>query len=112
MVTSRSHPWVHDRRSLRSLVRDTCAMWARGPRISPTQRSEYRAVMDTFVHCENLVREADKDRFLAGLFAHAEKRRDLFVLYAFNAEVAGVQGKVREPLAGEVRLQYWPDLVA
>jgi 15-cis-phytoene synthase len=68
--------------------------------------------MDAFAHCENLVREADKDRFLAGLFAPADRRRGLFALYAFNAEVAGVQGKVREPLAGEVRLQYWHDLVA
>jgi phytoene synthase len=68
--------------------------------------------MDAFDHCENLVREADKDRFLAGLFAPADSRRDLFALYAFNAEVAGVHGKVREPLAGEVRLQYWHDLVA
>ncbi len=68
--------------------------------------------MDVFAHCENLVREADKDRFLASLFAPAEGRRDLFALYAFNAEVAGVQGKVREPLAGEIRLQYWHDLVA
>jgi phytoene synthase len=68
--------------------------------------------MDAFAYSENLVRAADKDRFLAGLFAPAEKRRDLFALYAFNAEVAGVQGKIREPLAGEVRLQYWHDLVA
>ena len=68
--------------------------------------------MDVFAHCENLVREADKDRFLASLFAPAEGRRDLFALYAFNAEVAGVQDKVREPLAGEIRLQYWHDLVA
>jgi phytoene synthase len=68
--------------------------------------------MDAFAHCENLVREADKDRFLANLFAPAERRRDLFALYAFNAEVAGVQGKVREPFAGEVRLQYWRDLIA
>jgi phytoene synthase len=67
--------------------------------------------MDAFAHCENLVRETDKDRFLAGLFASAEGRRDLFALYAFNAEVAGVQARVREPLAGEVRLQYWHDLI-
>jgi phytoene synthase len=68
--------------------------------------------MDAFVHCENLVREIDKDRFLAALFAPADRRRDLLALYAFNAEVAGVRGKVREPLAGEVRLQYWHDLIA
>ena len=67
--------------------------------------------MDAFAHCEKLVREADKDRYLASLFAPAEARRDLLALYAFNVEVAGVQGKVREPLAGEVRLQYWHDLI-
>jgi 15-cis-phytoene synthase len=67
--------------------------------------------MDAFAHCENLVRQADKDRYLASLFAPGEGRRDLFALYAFNAEVASVQGKVREPLAGEVRLQYWHDLI-
>ncbi len=68
--------------------------------------------MDAFAHCENLVREAAKDRFLASLFAPAERRRDLFALYAFDAEVAGIGGKIREPLAGEVRLQYWHDLIA
>jgi phytoene synthase len=68
--------------------------------------------MDAFAHCENLVREADKDRFLASLFAPDGERRDLFALYAFDAEVAGVQGRVREPLAGELRLQYWYDVVA
>ena len=68
--------------------------------------------MDAFRHCENLVRERDKDRFLATLFAPADKRRDLFALYAFDTEIASVQSKVREPLAGEVRLQYWHDLIA
>src|SRR5260370_24933526 len=68
--------------------------------------------MDAFAHCENLVREADKDRFLAALFAPADRRRDLLALYAFNAEVAGVQGKIREPLAGEGRLRYWHHLIA
>jgi len=72
----------------------------------------YSSAMDAFAHCENLVREIDKDRFLASLFAPADRRRDLLALYGFNAEVAGVQGKVREPLAGEVRLQYWHDLIA
>jgi phytoene synthase len=68
--------------------------------------------MDVFRHCENLVRERDKDRFLATLFAPADQRRDLFALYAFNIEIASVRSKVREPLAGEVRLQYWHDLIA
>ena len=54
-------------------------------------------------HCEALVRAADKDRFLAALFARAEHRPALYALYAFNVEIARVRELVREPLAGEIR---------
>jgi phytoene synthase len=60
-------------------------------------------------HCEALVRAADKDRFLATLFAPAEHRAALFALYAFNLEIARVREAAREPLAGEIRLQWWSD---
>src|SRR5437764_13331988 len=60
-------------------------------------------------HCEALVRAADKDRFLAALFARAEHRPALYALYAFNVEIARVRELVREPLAGEIRLQWWRD---
>lgn len=66
---------------------------------------------DNFRHCEQLVREADKDRFLATLFAPADKRGALFALYAFNLEVARVREMVRETLAGEIRLQWWRDAI-
>jgi phytoene synthase len=70
------------------------------------------AMHDVFAHCENVVRAADKDRFLATLFARADRRGGLFALYAFDAEVAGVRVKIREPLAGELRLQWWHDAVS
>jgi len=60
-------------------------------------------------YCESLVRDADKDRFLAALFAPAEARPDLFALYAFDLETAAVAQRVREPMAGEIRLQWWHD---
>jgi phytoene synthase len=66
-------------------------------------------MQDAFAHCEALVRAVDKDRFLATLFAPAEHRGSLFALYAFNIEVARVREVVREPLAGEIRLQWWQD---
>src|SRR5258707_10863917 len=66
---------------------------------------------DHFAHCENLVREADKDRFLATLFAPADRRGALFALYAFNIEVARVREAVREAMAGEIRLQWWRDAI-
>ncbi len=68
-------------------------------------------MQDTFAHCEALVRAADKDRFLATLFAPAERRGPLFALYAFNGEIARVREVVREPLAGEIRLQWWRDAI-
>ena len=48
--------------------------------------------------------------FSPTLFAPAEHRGALFALYAFNLEVARVREVVREPLAGEIRLQWWRDV--
>jgi phytoene synthase len=64
---------------------------------------------DAFAHCEALVRAADRERFLTALFAPANRRNALFALYAFNVEIARVRDAVREPLAGEIRLQWWSD---
>jgi phytoene synthase len=66
-------------------------------------------MLDPFAHCEHIVRAADKDRFLATLFAPANRRGALFALYAFNVEVARVREVAREPMAGEIRLQWWRD---
>jgi phytoene synthase len=65
---------------------------------------------DSFDHCEALVRAGDKDRFLATLFAPARSRRALFALYAFNLEIARVRELAREPMPGEIRLQWWYDV--
>jgi phytoene synthase len=68
--------------------------------------------MDAYRHCEDQVRAADKDRFLATLFAPAERRGPLFALYAFDLEIAAVRERAREPMAGEIRLQWWRDVLA
>src|SRR5258708_15653219 len=69
-------------------------------------------MQDAYDHCEALVREADKDRFLASLFAPADRRPYLFALYGFNVEIAPVGQVAREPLAGEIRLQWWRDALS
>jgi 15-cis-phytoene synthase len=69
-------------------------------------------MQQAFAHCEALVRAADRDRFLATLFARPEQREALFALYAFNVEAARVREVVRDPLAGEIRLQWWSDVLA
>jgi 15-cis-phytoene synthase len=55
------------------------------------------------------VRDHDKDRYLACLFAPEAKRSHLMALYAFNVEVTQVRDKVSEPQIGEIRLQWWLD---
>ncbi len=67
---------------------------------------------EKFSHCARLVRDEDRDRFLATLFAPADMRPALFSIYAFDIEVAHIAGRVREPLAGEVRLQWWHDVIS
>jgi phytoene synthase len=68
-------------------------------------------MQDAFTYCETLVRAGDKDRFLATLFAPAEHRAAIFALYAFNLEIARVREVARGPLAGEIRLQWWSDVL-
>jgi phytoene/squalene synthetase len=63
-------------------------------------------------YCASLVRDADKDRFLATLFAPAPYRPDLLTLYAFDLETAAVAHRVRDPVAGEIRLQWWHGTVS
>lgn len=66
--------------------------------------ADYRA-------CRTLVRAEDRDRYISVLFAPAAKRKHLFALHAFNAEIARVPEQVREPMMGELRLQWWRDAV-
>jgi 15-cis-phytoene synthase len=69
-------------------------------------------MQDAFAYCAELVRQADRDRFLASLFAPAEHRGALHALYAFNVEVTRVREAAREPLPGEIRLQWWTDVLS
>lgn len=59
--------------------------------------------------CERIVHADDRDRWYATLFAPAEARAGLFALYAFSSEIARIPERVREPLPGEIRLQWWRD---
>ncbi|MBC7280756.1 phytoene/squalene synthase family protein [Hoeflea sp.] len=58
------------------------------------------------------LRRADIDRYLALLLMPEAARDDLLALMLFNAEIASIRDRVREPLPGEVRLQWWRDVLA
>lgn len=59
--------------------------------------------------CLDLARKYDHDRFLACLLAPAHSQMGLFVLLAFNSELARARESVSEPMLGEIRLQWWRD---
>mgnify|MGYP000031678643 CR=1 FL=1 len=58
-------------------------------------------------YCADVLRRHDRDRFLACLFAPPERRPALFALHAFNHEIAKVAEVVTEPMAGQIRIQWW-----
>jgi phytoene synthase len=68
-------------------------------------------IENAFAACEETVRRHDPDRYLSALFAPAERRPLLFALYAFNHEIARVAEAVREPMLGDIRLQWWREAV-
>jgi phytoene synthase len=62
--------------------------------------------------CAELVRTHDFTRYVSTLFMPAEPRRALIALYAFNVQISRVHEQVSQPLPGEVRLQWWTDMLA
>jgi len=66
---------------------------------------------EAYAACLATLRSTDLDRYLACLLVPEEKRGALAALYAFSAELARIRDLIREPLPGEVRLQYWRDLI-
>lgn len=63
----------------------------------------------SFEACATLVQQGDPDRFLAAMTAPPQLRARLFVLYAFNLEVARAPWVSAEPMIGQMRLQFWRD---
>jgi phytoene synthase len=58
-------------------------------------------------HCADFVRDRDRDRFLATLYAPAAVRPALFALHALDLELAGVVATTTEAMLGEIRLAWW-----
>ena len=70
-----------------------------------------RVTQDAFSYCTELVRNSDRDRFIATLFAPVQCRAGLHALYAFSLEVARVRDLAREAMPGEIRLQWWREVL-
>ena len=63
-------------------------------------------------HCAELVRAHDFTRYASTLFVPASERRALLALYAFDVEISRIHSQVSQPLPGEIRLQWWTEMLA
>ncbi len=63
------------------------------------------------VYCREMVRSDDRERYECALFAPKHVQRRLWALYAFNQEIAKTRENVSEPALGEIRLQWWRDVL-
>ena len=79
-----------------------------GKTASSARRSSVAAALSPIA---SIVRTHDRDRFQTALFAPAATREALFALYAFNYEIARVRESVREPMLGQIRLQWWREAI-
>ncbi len=59
-----------------------------------------------------VLHELDLDRYLACLYLPEGLRQDASAIYAFGAETARIAELVSEPLPGEIRLQWWREVIS
>jgi phytoene synthase len=82
------------------------------PLFSTGGRKSEATIDDAAAFCIEQVRAFDKERFLCNLFAPAEVRPALAALYALDLELSRIRVRVREPLVGFMRVQWWRDAIA
>lgn len=68
-------------------------------------------LQNPYAYCESLVRERERDLWLACLFAPAPKRPFIHAIYAYTLETGNIREKVSQPLLGEMRLRWWHDVI-
>lgn len=73
--------------------------------VSPSRLDE------AYRYCETLVRDHDRDRWLADQLLPQLKRQHAFAVHAFSYEAARIRESIHEAMPGEIRLQWWIDAI-
>ena len=66
---------------------------------------------DAFAHCAGMVREEDRPRYAARLFLPVPAREAALALDAFRLETLKIPFLTSEPGPGEIRLQWWREVM-
>ncbi len=67
---------------------------------------------DVPAYIAQYLKQNDPERYFATLVFTSPMRDAIQSLYAFSADVAQIRERVSEPMPGEIRLQYWTDLLS
>jgi phytoene synthase len=67
--------------------------------------------VDLTRQCLETVRAHDPDRYTATLYLPLPARNAAAAIHAFDAEIARIADRVSEPMPGEIRLQWWREVV-
>lgn len=74
--------------------------------------NSYRASDASHRYVLDLVRDADRERFLGALFAPVPQRSGLLALLAFDHELARTRSVTKEPMLARIRLEWWREAMA
>ncbi|MEM8749263.1 MAG: squalene/phytoene synthase family protein [Pseudomonadota bacterium] len=61
--------------------------------------------------CREILKQSGGDMYFATMFLPPQARDLANVLFAFDAQIRSIPHLVAEPMAGEVRVQWWTDVV-
>lgn len=73
--------------------------------------ARFTLVNDDTKYCLTQLSEHSPDLYLSSLLLPKEIRASIAVLHAFHSEITGITLAAPEPLAGEMRLQWWTDVL-
>lgn len=68
--------------------------------------------MEASPHISQDLRQSDRLRYLSSLLLSDDVRVPITVLFAFHAEIGRIRDVIKEPLPGEIRLQWWREVTA
>ena len=66
---------------------------------------------DDAKYCLNQLRDQSPDFYLSSLLLPSAVRADIVALHTFHTEVSGITLASPEPIAGEIRLQWWMEVL-
>jgi len=77
-----------------------------------SESNSYSAPEASHRYVLDIVRGADRERFLGALFAPEPQRSGLLSLLAFDHELARTRSVTREPMLARIRLEWWREAIA